>query len=416
MQPNTPPRPVRLFRRRRESVGCLLVVVAASCGSGESGPAVGDAAPGGPGGGQRAQASAPVETAAAERGSIARRVTVSGVVEPIRTVGVNSQLAGALLAVNAEEGTRVGAGAVLARMDDRELRAQVAGALTSLQVASAAFERSEQLLERQVITPAEWDRDRAAHAAAQAQLDQLRTRLDFTTIRSPLAGVVTEKLVERGDVVGSQARLFTVADISTLVVRVPVSEMDVGRLTAGSPVEVMLDAFPGQRTDGVIRRIFPAADPSTRLVPVEIALGSAGSRVAKPGFLARVTLPLGTAVEAIMVPVSAVTGDGGDEAVFVVQEGRAVRKPVTSGLVSGGRVQIVSGLEEGEIVVTVGTNGLRDGAAVRVVGNVSAGPHHPTSGGGSGEGGGSPVRPVVGGQEAVTPAPPHSAARAGARS
>jgi membrane fusion protein, multidrug efflux system len=379
MEGIVPPLRCSLWSRKLTGIAAVVsaLTLVACSGSGDATPAggqPGQARAGGPGGGPPGGArTAPVETAVAERGTIARRVTVSGVVEPIRVVGVNSQLAGALLAVNAEEGTRVTSGAVLARMDDRELQAQVEGARTSTEVTRAAFERSEQLLARQVITAAEWDRDRAAHAAAQSQLDQLRTRLGFATIRAPIAGVVTEKLVERGDVIGSQARLFTIADVSTLVVRVPVSEMDVGALAPGAAVEVALDAHPGQRIEGRIRRIFPSADPATRLVPVEVALSGEGARTARPGFLARVTLPLSTAADALMVPASAIVGENGTESVFVVRDGTATRRPVATGLVSEGRVQVLSGLEPGEEVVTVGTNGLRDGANVRVVGRGGVG-------------------------------------------
>jgi hypothetical protein len=81
-----------------------------------------------------------------------------------------------------------------------------------------------------------------------------------------------------------------------------------------------------------------------------------------------VTLPLSSAVGTLLVPTSAIVGENGNEAVFVISDGAAARRPVTTGLVSEGRVQILSGLTSGEEVVTVGTNGLRDGAAVRVSG------------------------------------------------
>jgi membrane fusion protein, multidrug efflux system len=350
--------------RRSALLVPFAALLLAACGGGETSPAIGQTA----GGGGPGARPVTVETARVVEGDVARRVTVSGVVEPIRTIGVNSQLAGALLAVGVEEGSRVGAGMVIARMDDRELRAQVEGARTSLEVARAAFERSEQLLAREVITAAEWDRDRAAYAAAESNHSQLRTRLGFATITAPLAGVVTEKLVERGDVVGAQTRLFSIADVSTLVVRVAVSELDIGELAPGAAVELVLDAFPGRALDGRIRRVFPSADPATRLVPVEVALGADAARMARPGFLARVTLPLATASGALLVPASAIVGENGSEAVFVVVDGSATRRPVTTGLVSEGRVQILAGLVADEEVVTVGTNGLRDGVAVRIVG------------------------------------------------
>jgi membrane fusion protein (multidrug efflux system) len=356
--------------RRHPLLGALLAaltVAAAGCG-GESeaaqqqGGGGGRGGPGGPGG----RASV-VETAPVVVGSIAREVTVSGTVEPIRTVGVNAQMAGALLSVDAEEGTAVRAGQVLARIDAREIAAQVRSAQASYEVAEAALQRAEQLRDRQVITAAEYERDRAARDAARAQLDGLRTRLGYATVRAPVTGVVTAKAVESGDVVGAQTRLFDLADVSTLVVPVRVSELDVVRLSQGDPARVELDALPGQPLEGRIRRVFPSADPATRLVPVEVALGGPQARAARPGFLARVSLALGTSEGVKLVPASAVVGAAGAQAVYVAKDGAVERRAVRTGLTSQGQVEILEGVEEGEAVVTVGNNSLRDGAEVRVV-------------------------------------------------
>src|SRR5690606_10274991 len=150
----------------------------------------------------------PVETRPVEQGRIARSITVPGSVEPIRTVGVNAQLAGALRTVVAEEGTFVEEGAILATIDDREIASQLASAEAACWLAQARVDRSEGLRGRRVITAAECERGRAAFAAAEAQRDQLRTRAGYATIRAPLTGMATEKLVEAGDIVGNQTRLF----------------------------------------------------------------------------------------------------------------------------------------------------------------------------------------------------------------
>lgn len=331
---------------------------------------------GGPGGGRGGAGArtAVVETAEVVVGSVARDVNVSGVVEPIRTVGVNSQVAGALVAVGAEEGMRVQAGQVLARLDDREIAAQERSAQAEYAVRSAAYERARTLRESQVITQAEYERDRAAYEAGRAQLEQLRTRRGYAVIRAPLSGVVTEKMVEAGDVVGAQTRLFTIGDLSTMVVRVAVSELDVVNLSPGDAVRVALDAHPGRELAGTIRRIFPAADPGTRLVPVEVALRPADAGIARPGFLARVTMALGAKENVMLVPASAIVGGSGSQNVYVVEDGKALRRSVGTGLTSRGQVEIVSGLSPGEAVVVVGNNSLRDGAEVRIV----AGPGAPT--------------------------------------
>jgi len=355
---------------RRTLALALAVTALVACNRGESQatPSGGGTRRGGGPGGRGAGGPVAVEVAPVESGRIARAVTVSGNIEPLRVVGVNSQLAGALRTVTVEEGTVIREGAVLATLDDRELAAQLASAEAAYQVAESAWQRAERLRERQVITAAEYERDRAAHAAAAAQREQLRTRLGYATVRAPISGVITIKNVEAGDIVGVQNELFQIADVTTMVVRVRVSELDVVQVRAGDTAIVMLDAFPGQVLRGRIRRVFPAADPTSRLVPVEVALTGPDADVARPGFLARVTFALGAKENVLLVPASALVTDAtGSQALFVIEDSQAHRRAVKTGLTSEGRVEVVDGVQAGEVVVIRGTNNLRDGATVRVV-------------------------------------------------
>ncbi len=315
----------------------------------------------------------PVEVAVAELGEASRTVTVTGPVEPLRTVGINSQLAGAVLSVEVEEGSRVRPGSVLARLDDREVAAQLTSAEAALEVARRNAERAERLRAQEYVTEAEYDRDRAALAAAQATRDQLRTRLGYATVRSPVNGVVLEKRIEAGDIVAGQARLFTIGDLTALVVRVPVSELDVSALSAGDSVPMVLDALAGRPLAGRIRRIFPAADTVTRLVPVEVALTGEAAREARPGFLARLTFRLHPRTGVLLVPAGAVVEGAGGAAVYVVASGRAVRRSIRRGDVFQGRVEIREVLAPGDTVIVAGATTVRDGAAVRVV-NAPAAP------------------------------------------
>ena len=374
--------------RNGRTLGVLLrlaVLVAFSTSvacSGDEEARAGTTAEGGsPGGGDPGGVPriVPVEVVAAETGRIARSVTVSGNIEPLRIVKVNSQIAGALRSVNVQEGTIVRQGTVLAELDDREIAAQLASAEAAHEVAEATFRRSELLRERQVITAAEYERDRAALAAAAAERDQLRTRAGYTTVRAPISGVVLEKSVEAGDAVGAQSALFTIGDVSIMVVRVRVSELDVVEIQQGDAVDVELDALPDTSLTGRVRRIFPAADPQSRLVPVEVALTGASARRARPGFLARATFALGVKDGVLLVPASAIVRDATGDAVYVIAEDRAQRRVVQTGLNSQGRIEIAQGLEPGEVVVITGTNDLRDGSAVRVM-NAAAGALERTQG------------------------------------
>jgi membrane fusion protein (multidrug efflux system) len=309
----------------------------------------------------------PVETDTVRAGRIARRVTIPGTVNAIRTVAVNAQVSGALLAMEVEEGDRVDTGDLLARLDDREIRAQLRSAEAAFNVAEAAYERSQQLRERQVITQPEYERDQTAYEAARAQLDQLQTRAGFTEVRAPIGGIVTTKAVESGDVVGNQGRILEIAEVDTMVVRVAISELDVVQIREGDMVDVALDALPGQPLRARVRRIFPAADPATRLVPVEVALERADGRLTRPGFLARVSFDLDPKEDAILVSAAALVSRGGGQGVYLVAESSVVLRSVTPGLTAAGDVEILEGLAVGDRVVTAGANLLRDGAAIRDV-------------------------------------------------
>jgi len=309
----------------------------------------------------------PVEVVLAREGRVERTTTVAGAIDPIRVVGVNAQLAGALENVRVLEGTRVGAGTVLATINATELEAQVRSAEAAQVFAASTAKRSEELFRNQIITAAEYERDQAALAAANATLAQLKTRLGFASIRSPIGGVVTERLVETGDVVSNNQRLFTIADVSTLVSRVLVSELEVGALKTGQQVELTVDAYPGERFVGRIRRVFPSADSSTRMVPVEVALtGSATARL-RPGYTARSTFQLDERNDAVLVPARAVLGTSGARTVFVVKDGKAERRAVRVGPEANGQVEVLEVVQVGDTVIVTGATEVLEGADVRIV-------------------------------------------------
>ena len=370
----------------------FIATAAAACGDarGEAGNAPGRAGGGGPGGGPGGSPGgnrgpggganarpSPVEVVTVARGTLARTTTVAGILEPLRTVGVNAQLSGSLLSVNAEEGNYVREGQTLARIDARELEAQVRSAEASLEFAQSSATRSDELWRQKIITASEYERDRAGLAAAQASLEQLKTRLGYAVIRSPISGVVTEKRLEAGDIVSPQTRLFSVADVSMLVSRVMVSELEVPLLKTGATVDVTVDALGGARVQGRIRRVFPAADSVTRLVPVEVALTGSSLSQLRPGYTIRSTFRLGTRDDVLIIPTRAVMGPLGARAVVAVRQGRAERRIVRVGPDIEGTTQVLEGLSLGDTVIVAGQALLRDGAPVRIVPPLSPGESTP---------------------------------------
>lgn len=338
----------------------LAVTVGCSAGGASSNAGNG----GGPG---AARPPVAVGVTPVARRTLARSVTLTAPVEPIRRIGVNSQMTGTVLRVHVQEGDRLRAGDLMAELDTREVVAQAERARATLANAEAAFRRAEEMHQRQIITEAEYEQAKATYGTARSDVTLWDTRLGFGHIRAPAPGVVTAKLIEAGSAVTPNQRVFELADESLLVTRVQVSELDVVHLNGGEHVSVVLDAYPGSPVPGRIRRIFPGADPQSRLVPVEIALGAPSAGVVvRPGFLARVRLDLDAIEGALAVPNSALGAAADGAFVFTVEADTIVRRPVRTGLGADGWVQIVSGLAEGERVVTSGHTNLRSGVRVRV--------------------------------------------------
>ena len=308
-----------------------------------------------------------VEIELVKRGSVSRTSVIAGMLEPIRTVGVNAQLSGVLLKLNAEEGHRVRQGDVLAEIDARELEAQSRSAEASLKFAQSTVERSEQLFKQQILTAAELERDRASYESAKATSEQLKTRLGYARVVAPISGIITDKRIEAGDVVSNSTRLFTVADVSTLVTRVQVSELEVSTLRAGDVVPLTVDALGSQKVAGHIRRIFPSADSATRLVPVEVALSGRQLDGLRPGYTVRATFALDKRDDALLVPSRAVSGPAGARAVYIVRGGQIERKAVRVGSDMAGLSEIIEGVAEGDSVIVSGTSTLREGAKARIV-------------------------------------------------
>lgn len=336
----------------------LFAVVLAGCspsGGAERGP------------NRRMVQAIPVAAAEVRPRDLARTVTVTGPVEPLRSVAVNSLGAGTVMRVLVEEGHRVRKGQLMAQLDGRELAAQLERAEAVLARAEAEYKRAEPLRAKEIISDAELETSRSAYETARADAELWRTRLGFTRITAPVAGTVTAKHVEQGGAVSANAKMFDLADDSQLVVRVHVSELDVVRLDRGSTVSLQLDAYPGARIEGRIRRIFPSADPASRLVPVEIVLGRAPRGVVpRPGFLARVEFAVEQRRGVIAVPAAAVGVSEGASFVYVVSADTLLRRPVETGLTAAGWVEVTHGLAQGERVVSSGHSNLRPGAAVKV--------------------------------------------------
>jgi RND family efflux transporter MFP subunit len=358
------------MRVRVVAVSLAALVGLIACGGEPAPPAAG-----GPGPGARAQdeRSMPVRAYVVARRTLEREVLVAGSVEPLRAIQLAARTDGVVDEVAVEAGDRVRAGQVLARIDVSEQQAELARAEASLREARANSDRLEPLRERGFVDAASLVTAKAALEVAESEVDLWRTRVGFGRIEASIDGYVIARMIEPGAAVGRLAPAFELADLDQLVLRVGVSELDAAGIAAGSSAPVSVDALGDRLVEATVRRVFPAADPTSRLVTVELDLPRAHVRDGvRPGYLARARFAVDTRREVLAVPAAAV-GLGARPYVMVIDaDSRLVKREVATGVVRGEWREVVGGLEAGDRVVATSPLELAEGASVRVVETLGA--------------------------------------------
>ena len=420
-------------------------------------------------GAERGRGPAAVDVAIARTGSLRKDTEYTGTTIPWQEVSVRSQVEGKLLRLNVGVGSYVSRGQLVAQLDDTILLTNVTQAEAELasRVSEVARARSQVNSARTQIEQARLEQQQAqndavryqklvsagaipkqqaeiaqtaAGTAAQAlrstiqqvsteqqavaaaesrvlaqraAVAQSRERLSYALLSSPITGVVLQQLIQTGNLLQPGTEILKLGDFSRVKVVVQISELELSKIRVGQYVQVRLDAFPKEELQGQIALISPAADPISRLVPVEITIPNSNGRIGS-GLFARVMFsqPSG---EKLVVPQSALEvnrqrgggagrqragaqGAGGQGAggagsreqgagaqgagatrgaetegegtVFVVsgegQEGKVAARPVKIGDRANNQVEIISGLKPGERFVSRSSKPIKNGEEVRI--------------------------------------------------
>jgi membrane fusion protein (multidrug efflux system) len=314
-----------------------------------------------------------------ERGTIVVGPMLSGELQAARAATVRAELSGAILEVRADEGQVVRRSALLARIETRTLeharqsaQSSVRSAENQLAVARREAERTEKLVEAGALAARDLDVARQTVAAAEAQLEDARARLAAAerdladaVVRAPIAGVVSRRAVNAGDIVRTGDELFTIIDPSSMRLEASVPSEDLAGLRVGAAVEFEVRGY-SHRFAGRIERIAPAADPATRQVPIYVAIPNPGGQLVAGLFAeGRVVQALAAG---LVVPLNAVNTSGAEPWVLRVTNGRAERVGVALGLRDPRteRVQVTAGLREGDVLLRGAAQGIAPGTPVSV--------------------------------------------------
>lgn len=350
----------------RKIVLFALVAGLAACGGGAPGGAQEQAKAGSAAeGDKKAETSVPVETAQVAKRPIQASYNGTASLEAPNEAQVVAKTSGVLLKLLVEEGDRVRAGQVLAKIDPERPRLEVQRAEALLRKLEAEMNRSKELYDRKLVAADLYEKIRYDVATQKAAYDMARLELSYTDIVAPIDGVIASRSVKVGNLIQLNSSLFRLIDAEQLEAVLNVPERELATMKKGAAVAMQVDALPGKTFTGVIDRVSPVVDAGSGTFRVTCAFD--GNSELKPGMFGRIGVVYDQRADALTVPRAALLEDQGETAVFAVRDNTAVRVPVQIGYLSGDLAEIRSGLNEGESVVTAGKITLRDGTKVEVL-------------------------------------------------
>ncbi len=333
----------------------VLAGLAAGCSDGRAGD---EAA-------KKDEASIPVEVGRATAGAIEAAYRGTATLEAEDEATVNAKTGGVIEQILVEEGQRVRAGQVLARLETERLRLEVARAKATLDKLEQDFKRNESVYQRNLVSREAYERTKFELEGARAAYDLARLALQEAEIQAPFDGVISLRHIKLGNLIQPGSPAFRVTRMDRLQAQIYVPERDIHKLAAGQPATIAVDAWPDRQFSGQILRVNPVVDAATGTVKVTVAL--AQQPELKPGMFGRVEILYDRRDNALLIPKDALLTEDARHSVFVVADGRAHRRPVRIGYSDNQHYEVLDGVTAGELLVVTGQASLKDDSKVEIV-------------------------------------------------
>lgn len=290
-------------------------------------------------------------------------LSLSGSIEPNEVVNLRSEISGIIESLNFEEGKNVGAGQTLIRINDTELRAQLAQANTRYALAGENERRAKLLLEKEAISQEEYDIASADYRTAQAQIQIIEAQLDKTFIRAPFSGTIGLRNISKGSYITPTTDIAQLVNMSKVKLQFSIPEKYASKVKINSTVRFSVQELD---TDfaAQIYALEPMVDVATRTLRVRAIADNAENHLV-PGTFANVIFPLETIAEGLLVPAEALIPIQNGKKLFIQKNGVAKEVLVETGGRTDEAVLITQGVAAGDTVLTSGVMSLRDGSPVQ---------------------------------------------------
>src|SRR5881397_871560 len=338
-------------------VVAALAIAAGACKKGKAG------GPDPAGGGGGAPMGMPVEVVVARTDTVRDEISATGQIEAVQSIDLRPEVDGRIVEILIREGQEVEQGTPLFKVDDAQLKAQVAQLEAQRDLAQQALARAKDLAQQNASSTADLEKAEAEARSAQAQYDLQRIRLERTTVRAPFAGVVGQRYVSLGDYVTSSSQLASLHTVNPQRAAFQVPERFAHELRPGQRVSFRVAAIAGRDFTGEVDFVDPVVQLPGRTILVKARVLNP-ARLLQPGMFIEARLVTAVRPQAVVIPEDAVVPAEGTNAAWVVVDGKADRRNVSLGVRTPGFVEVTDGVKAGEPVVTGGLAMLAPGAPV----------------------------------------------------
>lgn len=309
--------------------------------------------------------SLPVEVKPAVRGDIAATLTSTSTLEAEEHAVVVAKVSGIAMKLFAEEGQVVKAGEPLVQLDTEKLQLEKERAEINLKKLESDLERTRQLFAKNLISSDIYDKLKFDYEAQKAAYELVKLELTNATVRAPIGGVVSKRMVKVGNMVTLHQAVYEITDFDPLLAVVHVPERDIPKLKRQLPAVVAVDAHPGKVFAASILRISPVVDAATGTFKVTLAVADK-ENLLKPGMFGRVAITYAQHQNTVLVAKESVLNEDGRTSLFVIKDNTAYRTPVEVGFVDDQHAEILAGVEHEQLIVTTGQNSLKHEAKVAI--------------------------------------------------
>ena len=304
-----------------------------------------------------------VRTAVAALRNLSQNNEFLGSFSANRQIEIRPQAGGQIIQLPIEEGQTVGAGRLIAKLDDEQLRYQIEALQVTLEGYQNDLKRYENLVKGDATPAVNLERTQLSIRSTQAQIKQLQKQIANTTITTPFSGIVTEKMVEKGSVVSLGSPIAKITDISSLKLIVDVPEKAINNFRVGQSLAVSTEVYPGAHFAGRVTMIGAEGDAAHNY-PVEITVNNSGKNLLRAGMYGSIANTNKLTSQALAVPRQAIIGSEKQPQIYIIENGKAVLKSVEIGATTNDYYQITKGVKAGDQVVTSGQINLQNGTPV----------------------------------------------------